>query len=135
MQRWLAVCLLIVSCRATAPVTTARDPRPAPAGSAQASPVEELGSLRNARVALPRTNEGASWERISPDLSVHDPATLVRSGGPIHGDMTGTEWYATVYAFNESPITKGLTSPHGVGRRSIMSTSTSRSLASSAAAA
>jgi photosystem II stability/assembly factor-like uncharacterized protein len=54
------------------------------------------------------TNEGASWERISPDLSVHDPATLVRSGGPIHGDMTGTEWYATVYAFNESPITKGL---------------------------
>jgi photosystem II stability/assembly factor-like uncharacterized protein len=54
------------------------------------------------------TNEGASWERISPDLSVHDPATLVRSGGPIHGDMTGTEWYATVYAFNESPITKGV---------------------------
>jgi photosystem II stability/assembly factor-like uncharacterized protein len=54
------------------------------------------------------TNEGASWEKISPDLSVHDPATLVRSGGPIHGDMTGTEWYATVYAFNESPITKGL---------------------------
>jgi photosystem II stability/assembly factor-like uncharacterized protein len=54
------------------------------------------------------SNEGASWERISPDLSVHDPATLVRSGGPIHGDMTGTEWYATVYAFNESPITKGL---------------------------
>jgi len=54
------------------------------------------------------TNEGASWEKISPDLSVHDPATLQRTGGPIHGDMTGTEWYATIYAFNESPITKGL---------------------------
>ena len=54
------------------------------------------------------TNEGASWETISPDLSVHDPATLVRSGGPIHGDMTGTEWYGTIYAFNESPLTKGL---------------------------
>ena len=54
------------------------------------------------------TNEGASWEIISPDLSVHDPATLGRSGGPIHGDMTGTEWYATVYALNESPITQGL---------------------------
>jgi hypothetical protein len=54
------------------------------------------------------TNEGASWEKISPDLSVHDPATLVRSGGPIHGDMTGTEWYGTIYAFNESPVTKGV---------------------------
>jgi len=54
------------------------------------------------------TNEGASWTQISPDLSVHDPATLQRSGGPIHGDMTGTEWYATVYALAESPVTKGV---------------------------
>jgi photosystem II stability/assembly factor-like uncharacterized protein len=54
------------------------------------------------------TNEGASWSKISPDLTVHAPATLARSGGPIHGDMTGTEWYATIYAFNESPLTKGL---------------------------
>jgi len=52
--------------------------------------------------------EGASWEKISPDLTLHDPATLGRSGGPIHGDMTGTEWYATIYAFNESPVTKGV---------------------------
>ena len=54
------------------------------------------------------TDEGATWTKISPDLTVHDPATLGRSGGPIHGDMTGTEWYATIYAFNESPITKGV---------------------------
>jgi hypothetical protein len=33
---------------------------------------------------------------------------MVRSGGPIHGDMTGTEWYATIYAFAESPLTKGV---------------------------
>ena len=54
------------------------------------------------------TNEGASWTRISPDLTVHDSATLVASGGPIHYDMTGTEWYATIYAFNESPIQRGV---------------------------
>src|SRR5688572_31191723 len=54
------------------------------------------------------TDEGASWTKISPDLTVRDPATLERTGGPIHGDMTGTEWYATIYAFNESPLTKGL---------------------------
>ncbi|HVT39133.1 MAG TPA: glycosyl hydrolase [Gemmatimonadaceae bacterium] len=54
------------------------------------------------------TTEGASWERISPDLTVHEPATLARSGGPIHGDMTGTEWYGTIYAFTESPVAKGV---------------------------
>ncbi len=54
------------------------------------------------------TNEGQSWEKISPDLTVHDKATLVRSGGPIHGDMTGTEWYATIYALAESPKVKGV---------------------------
>jgi len=54
------------------------------------------------------TDEGASWTQISPDLTVHDSATLGRSGGPIHGDMTGTEWYATIYAFAESPVTKGV---------------------------
>jgi photosystem II stability/assembly factor-like uncharacterized protein len=54
------------------------------------------------------TDEGASWTRVSPDLTVHDSATLGRSGGPIHGDMTGTEWYATIYAFAESPLTKGV---------------------------
>lgn len=52
--------------------------------------------------------EGASWERISPDLTVHDPATLERTGGPIHGEMTGAEWYATVYAFTESPKQAGV---------------------------
>ena len=54
------------------------------------------------------TTEGASWEKISPDLTVHDPKTLARSGGPIHGDMTGTEWYATIYALAESPKQKDL---------------------------
>ena len=53
-------------------------------------------------------NEGASWEKISPDLTVHDPKTLLRTGGPIHGEMTGAEWYATIYAFAESPKVKGV---------------------------
>jgi photosystem II stability/assembly factor-like uncharacterized protein len=53
------------------------------------------------------TNGGHSWERISPDLSRADPRTLQRSGGPIHGDMTGTEWYAMAFAVAESPLAKG----------------------------
>ena len=53
-------------------------------------------------------NEGASWEKISPDLTTHDAATLRRTGGPLHGEMTGAEWYATIYAFAESPKLKGV---------------------------
>ncbi len=53
------------------------------------------------------TNEGRSWEKISPDLTYADPATLGPSGGPVHYDMTGTEWYATIYALAESPKAKG----------------------------
>ena len=53
-------------------------------------------------------NEGQGWERISPDLTLHDPKTMQRSGGPVSGDMTGTEWYATIYAFNESPRQAGV---------------------------
>ena len=54
------------------------------------------------------TDEGQSWTKISPDLSRADPRTMGRSGGPIHGDMTGTEWYAMAFAVAESPLVKGV---------------------------
>ena len=50
------------------------------------------------------TNEGNGWEAISGDLTLHDPKTLGPAGGPITYDMTGTEWYATIFAFAESPL-------------------------------
>lgn len=50
------------------------------------------------------TNEGQSWERISPDLSRHDPATMGDSGGPITLDQTGVETYAVVFALAPSPV-------------------------------
>jgi photosystem II stability/assembly factor-like uncharacterized protein len=58
--------------------------------------------------AFRSTDEGASWEEISPDLTRHDPSTLGPSGGPITGDNVGTEYYATIFAFAESPRHKGL---------------------------
>ncbi len=54
------------------------------------------------------TDGGASWQAISPDLTLHDPATLGPVGGPITRDMTGTEWYATVFTFAESPVKPGV---------------------------
>jgi photosystem II stability/assembly factor-like uncharacterized protein len=50
------------------------------------------------------TNEGQSWERISPDLTRHDPSTLGPSGGPITLDQTGVETYAVVFALAPSPV-------------------------------
>jgi photosystem II stability/assembly factor-like uncharacterized protein len=54
------------------------------------------------------TDEGASWEAMSPDLTRNDPSTLGPSGGPITGDNVGTEYYATIFAFAESPLQQGL---------------------------
>jgi photosystem II stability/assembly factor-like uncharacterized protein len=50
------------------------------------------------------TNEGQSWQRISPDLTRHDPSTLGPSGGPITLDQTGVETYATVFTLAPSPV-------------------------------
>ena len=54
------------------------------------------------------TNEGQSWEIISPDLTRNDPTTLGPSGGPITKDNTGVEYYGTIFAVNESKEEKGV---------------------------
>ena len=54
------------------------------------------------------TDQGDSWEAISPDLTRHEPSTLEPSGGPITKDTSGAETYATIFAFAESPLEKGL---------------------------
>ena len=53
-------------------------------------------------------NEGQSWELISPDLTRNDPSKLQSSGGPITKDNTGVEYYATIFAVDESPLKEGL---------------------------
>ena len=54
------------------------------------------------------TNEGQSWQVISPDLTRGDPETLKSSGGPITQDNTGVEFYGTIFAFQESPHEAGV---------------------------
>jgi photosystem II stability/assembly factor-like uncharacterized protein len=49
-------------------------------------------------------NEGQSWQRISPDLTRHDPSTLGPSGGPITLDQTGVETYATIFTLAPSAV-------------------------------
>jgi photosystem II stability/assembly factor-like uncharacterized protein len=54
------------------------------------------------------TDDGQSWEAISPDLTRADPTTLEPTGGPVNRDAVGAEIYATIYAFAESPHQAGL---------------------------
>ncbi len=48
-------------------------------------------------------DEGETWEKLSPDLTRADPATLEDSGGPIVKDQDGPEIYATIYTIAPSP--------------------------------
>ncbi len=53
------------------------------------------------------TDEGQSWQIISPDLTRNDASKLVSSGGPITKDNTGVEYYATIFAAGESATEPG----------------------------
>ncbi len=54
------------------------------------------------------TDEGSSWETISPDLTRNDPEKQRSSGGPITADNSGAEIYCTIFAFRESPQERGV---------------------------
>ncbi len=54
------------------------------------------------------TDDGVSWETISPDLTAFEADKQVISGSPITRDITGEEFYSTIYALRESTISQGL---------------------------
>ena len=54
------------------------------------------------------TNEGQSWEVISPDLTRGIPKTMKSSGGLITQDNTGAEFYANIFVIQESMREKGV---------------------------
>ena len=54
------------------------------------------------------TDDGTSWETISPDLTRNDPSKIGSSGGPITADNSGAEIYCTIFAFRESPHERGV---------------------------
>lgn len=59
-------------------------------------------------VLFKTTDEGQHWTTISPDLTRHDPRTLGASGGPITKDQTSVEYYGTIFAVAESPVSRGV---------------------------
>ncbi len=55
-----------------------------------------------AQVVFKTTNEGQSWEIVSPDLTRNDKEKQQSSGGPITKDNTSVEYYCTIFALAES---------------------------------
>ena len=53
-------------------------------------------------------NDGVIWETISPDLTAFEADKQVISGSPITRDITGEEYYSTIYSIRESKIKKDL---------------------------
>jgi photosystem II stability/assembly factor-like uncharacterized protein len=62
------------------------------------SPVDPRILYTSSQHVWKSTNGGDSWERISDDLSRHDPKTMTESGGPITHDMNSPEIYGTVFS-------------------------------------
>jgi photosystem II stability/assembly factor-like uncharacterized protein len=54
------------------------------------------------------TDEGVTWQTISPDLTAFEADKQVISGSPITRDITGEEFYSAIYSIQESTLQKGL---------------------------
>ena len=69
----------------------------------------DSGTLYSAaNVLFKSTDEGQSWEPISPDLTRDDKSKQGPSGGPITKDNTGVEVYCTIFAAAESHLEPGV---------------------------
>ena len=54
------------------------------------------------------SDQGHSWNAISPDLTRNDKSKQIPSGGKITLDITSVEYYDTVFALAESPLKQGM---------------------------
>jgi photosystem II stability/assembly factor-like uncharacterized protein len=61
-----------------------------------------------ANVLFKSTNQGQSWQVISPDLTRNDKSKQGSSGGPITKDNTSIEYYDVIFTVMESPLQKGV---------------------------
>ncbi|HYW31279.1 MAG TPA: hypothetical protein VE869_07190 [Gemmatimonas sp.] len=58
---------------------------------------------------LHRTRDkGITWEKMSPDLTAFPKCCQGGSGEPITRDVTGEEFFSTLYAITESPLEQGV---------------------------
>jgi photosystem II stability/assembly factor-like uncharacterized protein len=67
------------------------------------------GTVYHGSQYLHRTrDDGRTWQTISPDLTAFEADKQVDSGYPITRDITGEEYYSTLYEIAESPVQRGV---------------------------
>ncbi len=71
------------------------------------SPHDANTLYAGANVLFKSTNQGQSWEVISPDLTRNDKSKQGASGGQITKDNTSIEYYDTIFTVMESPVQAG----------------------------
>src|SRR5436853_460838 len=72
------------------------------------SPHDPETLYAGANVLFKSTNQGQSWEIISPDLTRNDKSKQAATGGPITKDNTSIEYYCTIFTVIESPVKAGV---------------------------
>jgi len=72
------------------------------------SPHDPKVLYTSGEVVFKSTDEGNSWQIISPDLTRNEKSKQKSSGGDLTKDNTSVEYYDTVFALAESPKQKGL---------------------------
>ncbi|MGH8283577.1 MAG: VPS10 domain-containing protein, partial [Gammaproteobacteria bacterium] len=60
--------------------------------------------LTGAQYVLKSMDHGATWTKISPDLTRNDKSTEGRPGGSISADVSGAEVYPTITSMSVSPL-------------------------------
>ncbi|HET9743053.1 MAG TPA: hypothetical protein VFQ00_09905 [Terriglobales bacterium] len=70
-------------------------------------PLNPQALFTSSQFVYKTTNQGQSWQKISRDLTKHDPKTLGDSGGPITHDMNGPEIFGTVFTIAPSRKEEG----------------------------
>ncbi len=72
------------------------------------SPNDPTALYFAAQVLFKTTDQGTTWQIISPDLTRNDKSKQQAAGGPITKDNTGIEVYDTIFSVVESPLQKDL---------------------------
>jgi photosystem II stability/assembly factor-like uncharacterized protein len=71
------------------------------------SPHDHKKLYVGSQVVHQTTDDGQSWQVISPDLTTNDKSKQGFSGG-LTGDNIGVEYFSTIFAIAESPKEKGM---------------------------
>jgi photosystem II stability/assembly factor-like uncharacterized protein len=72
------------------------------------SPHDPATIYAGGNILFKSSDEGQSWQPISPDLTTNDRSKQGPSGGPITKDNTSVEYYCTIFTVAESPVVPGL---------------------------